>query len=80
MSHTHSHNHVSSGYMSGKCASGTSMPAPCGRGNTGATGTFSSDTDATASSKSSIDNNTNGGGSHTNMQPYINVNRWHRIA
>lgn len=89
MAHTHSHNHKTAGWIANKSASGTARSVPCGYTNADRSGQLTSDTDATASSKSNTDgpstSSTGGqteanGSAHNNMQPYIVVNRWHRTA
>ena len=87
MAHTHSHNHLSSGYIKANAAKGTHAATPVGYNNSNRDGQYTSDTDATASSKSATDNNTaknatkaHNHGNVSTMQPYIIVNRWHRTA
>ena len=89
MAHTHSHNHKTAGWIAKMSASGTVRSIPCGFTNEDRSGQFTSDTDATASSKSNTDgpstSSTGGqteanGSAHNNMPPYIVVNRWHRTA
>lgn len=89
MAHTHSHNHKTAGWIANKSASGTARSVPCGYGSEDRSGQFTSDTDATESSKSTTNgpstSSTGGqteanGSAHNNMPPYIVVNRWHRTA
>jgi len=83
MAHTHSHSHVASGYISSNAPSGSSKATPCGRTNENRSGVYTTDTDATASSKSTTDGSsaTNTGpasgavaGTGRNMQPSAVVN------
>lgn len=73
MAHTHSHNHKTAGWIAKMSASGTVRSIPCGYANEDRSGQFTSNTDATASSKSATDSNTGGGGAHNNMQPYLAI-------
>lgn len=76
MTHTHSHSHVASGYKSSNAASGTARQTPISRTATDRSGTYTTDTDATASSKSVTDSNEGQKAteSHANMPPYVAVN------
>ena len=82
MAHTHSHNHKSVGYVNNALASGNAGRNILGYTGSGLSGTLSTDTDKTASSKSSTDNNTaqDASEAHSNMPPYIIVNVWERTA
>ena len=81
MAHTHSHNHKAVGYINNSLASGNAGRNIAGYTGSGLSGTLSTDTDATASSKSTTDNNTaqDASEAHSNMPPYIIVNVWERI-
>ena len=82
MAHTHSHNHKAVGYVNNSLASGNAGRNILGYTGSGLSGTLSTDTDATASSKSSTNNNTaqDASEAHSNMPPYIIVNVWERTA
>jgi microcystin-dependent protein len=85
MAHTHSHNHKAISYATNG-GSGSNRRTPNGYGASGQDGVFNTDTDATASSKTTTDGaaaniqSAGESGVGKNLPPYLTVNVWKRTA